>query len=87
VRARFERAVQRRAAGEAARLLERIDLGVRLTRAFVRPLADDHAFVRDHACAYYGIRRRASEAAPRMLEGTPHPSMVVYHFSWNSAST
>ena len=79
VRARLERAVQRRAASVRARLVERVDLRVRPAGEFVRALADHDAFVRDHARADDRVGRRPSEAAARMLDRPPHPPCVVYH--------
>jgi hypothetical protein len=60
---------------------------MRFAGALVCALAKHHAFVRHDAGANDGVRRRAAEATPRVLERTPHPPFVVYHFSWNSAST
>jgi hypothetical protein len=79
VHARLERAVQRGAARGGAGLFERVDLRVRLTRALVRALPDHHALVGDDARADDRIRRRPAEAAARVLDCPPHPSLVVYH--------
>jgi hypothetical protein len=74
-----------------------MNLGMRLAGAFVRPVADDDTFSRHHAGADDRVRRRAAETAPCVLERAPHPAgvviprgvggQVVYHFSWNKAST
>jgi hypothetical protein len=81
VNARLERAVEGGAARVATRLFEGIHLGVRFTGALVRTLTEYDPVVRDDARANDGIRRRAAEAAARVLERPPHPPFVVYHFS------
>jgi hypothetical protein len=81
VNARLERAVERGAARIASRLFKSIHLGVRLTRTFVGALAEHHAFVRYDACTHNRVRRRAAKPTARMLDRSPHPPFVVYHFS------
>ena len=63
------------------RLFERVHLGVRFAGALVRALTEHDPFVRHDARTNDGIRRRAAEAAARVLERPPHPPFVVYHFS------
>jgi hypothetical protein len=67
--------------------LERVYFRVRLTGTLVRALTEHHAFVRHDARTHDRIRRRATQATARVLERPPHPPFVVYHFSWNRAST
>jgi hypothetical protein len=80
VGARFERAVERCAAGTLARFFEGVDLGVRLAGALVRAITNHDAFVGHNARADDGVRRGAPEAAACVFERPPHPSSV-YHFS------
>src|SRR4029453_11558239 len=87
VNTRLESAIESRSTSATAGLFERIDLGMRLTRAFMRTLAKHDALVRHGAGPDTGVRRRATEAAAPGLECPPHPPLVVYHFSWKSAST
>jgi hypothetical protein len=97
VHARLERAVQRGAARTFPGLIERQHLRVRLSGPLVRSITHDDVLVGDDAGAYERIWRRAAEAAARELERPPHPPLihlrqgfgghVLYHFSWNSAST
>ena len=81
VDARLERAVERGAARIAPRLFERVHLGVRFTGALVCTLTEHDPFIRHDARPNDWIRRRAAEAAARVLERPPHPPFVVYHFS------
>ena len=81
MRARFERAVQRGAAGGVARFVQRMDLGVRLAGALVRALPHHDAVVRHHARADERIGRGAPQSSAGMLDRPPHPSLVVYHFA------
>jgi hypothetical protein len=99
MRAGLERAIERRAPRPLAGLVQRVNFRVWLAGTLVGAVADDHAFIRDDACADDGIRRRTPEAASRLFEGAMHPPNVrrrdrvaatrhvSYHFSWNSAST
>jgi hypothetical protein len=77
VYARFQRAVERRAACLVARLVERVNFGMRLARALVAALPDDNAFIRDDARADHRIRSGAAESPLGELQSPPHPVVVL----------
>jgi hypothetical protein len=82
----FERAVQGRSARPSAGIVQRVNLGVRRARRFVETATDDNTLgVYDHG-ADHGIRRRATTSPLRQRQRARH-ECVVYHFSWNNAST
>src|SRR6185295_10051306 len=84
--ARFERAVERRAAGAGAGFGERVDFGVRLAGPLMEPLPHDHAVGRDHDRADEWIGTGASGAARGVKQRALHV-VALYHFSSNRPST
>jgi hypothetical protein len=87
VDARLEGAIESGAARVASGFFESVYFSVWLAGALMRSLTEHHAVVRYDACADDRVWRRAPKAATRVLDRPPHPSLVVYHFSWNNAST
>ena len=93
VRARLERAVERRASRPGAGVGERQDLGVRLPRRLVRPASDDDALVVDDHRPDHRIGAGAAAAPLGECERAGHVhgvgghGTVDYHFSSKSAST
>ena len=89
MRTGLERAVERGAARELTSLVQRMNFRVRLARALMRAVADDDAFIGDDGRADDGIRRGAAKTTARLFQRAAHPPpvLILYHFSWNSAST
>src|SRR5206468_4834298 len=90
--ARFERAIQRSAAGALAGGRDGAHLGVRLTGALVKALPDDHALRRNEDGADQRIGTRPSRAAGRMKQRSLHEDGIGgvhpdYHCSSNNPST
>ena len=98
VRARLERAVERRAAREIARLVERTHLGVRSACVLVISLTDDRAVFAHDDRADHRIRTGRSAAALGEIERAVHVLEIrqhalvlrsdpLHHFVSNNAST
>ena len=85
--ARLEIDEQRGAARAIAGVVEREHFGVRLARARVPALADDHAVRRDDDRADQRIRRGDAFSAAGVKQRAPHEVGVGHHFSWKIAST
>jgi hypothetical protein len=79
VRARLERAVQRRTVSRGARRLDGGDFRVGFTGSLVVPLANHDAFRRDHNGPYQRIRTRTTPATLRQLERPRHEVDVGEH--------
>ena len=71
----------------ATGFFEGIHFSMRFAGALVRSLTKHHAVVRYDAGADDRVWRRPPKATARVLDRPPHPPFVVYHFSWNNAST
>jgi hypothetical protein len=75
VRAGFEGNVERRATRRTTGCVERDDLRVGLSAAFVVALADDRAVAHDHR-PHHRIGRGLPGRAPRQVERAPHVRLV-----------